>query len=298
MYFEEEKPKTEDGQTFHIVCHIQYVSGTGTVYPAHYHSYIEMLYATSGEYEVTLSGKQYRFVKGDMVLINSREVHQIDCKKKSGGEYLVIRFEPEILYSSMFDNDKELQYILPFLFEDAGHQKVIRAAELEDSFVPKLVWQIYKEYEEKEYAYEFAMKTGISEIFLWVFRYFHRKGNTFSISDQNRKAMLRRLQPCLDYVEKHYEEELRSDEMSKICQMSDSYFSRMFHAHMGRTFHDYVNYIRIREAEKMLLTSQKNVTEVAGDVGFSSSSYFIKQFRLQKGISPKQFQKQFGVKMS
>lgn len=298
MYFEEEKPKTENGQTSHIVCHIQHVVDTGNVYPAHYHSYIEMLYATSGEYEVTLGGKQYRFVKGDMVLINSREVHQIDSKKKSGGEYLVIRFEPEILYSSMFDNYQELQYVLPFLLEDAGQQKVIHAAELKESFVPKLVWQIYREYEEKEYAYELAMKTGISEIFLWVLRYFHRKGNTFSISDQSQNAMLRRLQPCLDYVENHYEEELRSDEMAKICQMSDSYFSRIFNAHMGRTFHDYVNYIRIREAEKMLLTSQKNVTEVAGEVGFSSSSYFIKQFRLQKGISPKQFQKQFGVKMS
>lgn len=297
MYFEEQKPKTEDGAYYHIVCHVEHVAGLGNVFPAHYHSYIEMLYATSGEFEVTLSGKRYRFVEGDMVLINSREVHQIDSMTREGGEYIVIRFEPEILYSSMFDNYQELQYVLPFLLEDAGHQKVICAAELMDSGMPELVHEIYGEYEKQEYAYELAMKNGISQIFLWVLRYFHRQGNTFTITGQTRNAMIRRLQPCLDYVKEHYAEEMRADEMAVKCQMSYSYFSRIFNEHMGRTFHDYVNYIRIREAEKLLVASQMNVTEVAVETGFSTTSYFIKQFRAFKGISPKQFQKEFGSHM-
>jgi AraC-like DNA-binding protein len=60
---------------------------------------------------------------------------------------------------------------------------------------------------------------------------------------------------------------------------------------MGKTFTNYLNYIRITEAEKLLLTTDKSMTEIALEVGFSSSSYFIQQFRQYKDISPFQFRK-------
>ena len=45
----------------------------------------------------------------------------------------------------------------------------------------------------------------------------------------------------------------------------------------------------------MLVTTNLNVTEIATEAGFATTSYFIKQFKLQKNISPKQFQKKFGM---
>ena len=62
---------------------------------------------------------------------------------------------------------------------------------------------------------------------------------------------------------------------------------------MGKTFTEYLNYVRITEAEKLLLSTEMNITEVAAETGFSDSSYFIKQFRHFKNVSPKQFKKKF-----
>jgi AraC-like DNA-binding protein len=60
---------------------------------------------------------------------------------------------------------------------------------------------------------------------------------------------------------------------------------------MGKTFTNYLNYIRITEAEKLLLTTEMTMTEIAQETGFSSSSYFIQQFKQYKNISPSQFRK-------
>lgn len=59
---------------------------------------------------------------------------------------------------------------------------------------------------------------------------------------------------------------------------------------MKQTFVDYLNYIRITEAKKLLLTTKMNVTEVALNVGYSNTSYFIRQFKRYNKLSPKQFQ--------
>ena len=58
---------------------------------------------------------------------------------------------------------------------------------------------------------------------------------------------------------------------------------------MNMSFSDYINYIRISEAQKLLITTDLDMSEIAEHTGFSTSSYFIEQFRKRKGISPKQF---------
>ena len=45
----------------------------------------------------------------------------------------------------------------------------------------------------------------------------------------------------------------------------------------------------MKEAEKLLLSSDKLMTEIAVDVGFTTSSHFISNFKRKKGITPKQF---------
>ena len=100
---------------------------------------------------------------------------------------------------------------------------------------------------------------------------------------------IQKLQNLVDYLDKHYAEEISAEEMAKMCSMSYSYFSRFFKKVMRKTFTQYLNLIRIAEAEKLLLTTDMNITEVGLSSGFTNSSYFIKQFKHYKSISPKQF---------
>lgn len=292
MNYPEQKKEIINGIAYDYLCHFQDVNETGVVYPAHFHSYIEILYCINGTYDVILNGKHHNFAHGDLLLINSKEVHQINIESAPPGQYIVLRFEPEIVYNSMFHNYLELKYVLPFMLEGSSHQKVIKKEAIEDTFIPELFYDILKEFQTESYGYELAIKNHIGRIFLWVLRYFHQKGADFTIRS-SYDDLLKRLQPSLDYVLTHYNEEIRATDMADLCHMSSSYFSRTFNQQMHMSFNEYVNHIRIMEAEKLLATTTQNITEIAQLVGFSTTSYFIKLFKVYKNISPKQFQKEF-----
>lgn len=291
MNYPEQKKEIINGISYNYLCHYQDVKGSGNVYPAHYHSYIEILYCISGDYEILLNGKSHQFSSGDLVIINSREVHQIDSLSKHGGRYIVLRFEPEIIYNSMFSNYLQLKYVLPFILDTAKHQKIIKKEEISATFIPELLYDMLDEFETQAYGYELAIKNHIGRIFLWLLRYFYQTGSDFSITSDLNLDLLGRLQPAFDYIELHYNEPLTAPALAALCNMSPSYFSRSFNAQIGMNLNEYINYIRITEAEKLLISTTMNITEITTTVGFNTTSYFIKLFKAYKNISPKQFRK-------
>ena len=101
-----------DGVACQYLCHIEMPKNRGNVFPAHYHYYIEMLYALSGQFQIYLNGIYHEFAKGDFVLINSREVHKIDAVSDNGGSYIVVRFLPELIYDGISQSHFELKYLL------------------------------------------------------------------------------------------------------------------------------------------------------------------------------------------
>lgn len=292
MGYPEQKREVINGLSYNYLCHTELVTKPGNVYPAHYHNYIEILYGIAGTFEVLLNGKHHKFAPGDMTLINSKEVHQINALSFSGGSYFVLRFEPEVLYNNMFDHYFEYKYILPFTFDNSSHPKVIKGEVIADTFIPSLLFEIQREFNSMEFGYELAIKNHVGRIFLWILRYFHQNDANFMSSSALNEVLMKRLQPSLDYVVDHYEENIKVTDMAVLCNMSTSYFSRSFNEQMNIGFNEYVNYVRIMESEKLLLSSSMNVTEIATSVGFNTTSYFIKLFKTYKNTSPKQFRKE------
>lgn len=291
MKYPEQKQDYIDGVPCEYLCHIEENRGVGNIFPAHYHYYIELLYVISGEYQVLLGGEYHRFGRGDMVLINSREVHQIDSLSEEGRGYIVVRFLPELIYNSMSSNHFQMKYMLPFVTQNASRQKIIRRKELEGTAVPKLFYEIIREASEEKYGYELAVKNHIGRIFLWVLRYWEKNGTRSYQENTGDQSLRELLQPSLQYVAEQYNQEVTAEEMAKLCHMSYSYFSRSFHRIMKMNFREYLNHIRISEAEKLLVSTSRSITEIGAEVGFNTTSYFIKQFQKQKHITPRQFRK-------
>lgn len=284
----EEKSYIENGLPLQFLCHLQYNKKNHSV-SAHYHSYIEIIYSIEGSNEIFLNDARSTFSTGDLVLINSRDVHSIVC---GDGVYLVLRFEPELLYGSP-QSAIELKYVLPFVLNSFKHQTVFLKHELEKSVVPQRLFEIYEENKKKSYGYEIAVRTKINEIFLWFLRYWHKKNINIDLNLAAHEGAAKRLQDVFEYVSKNYGNDISAADMAELCSMSYSYFSRTFKKIMKKSFSEYLTYVRISEAEKLLITSDMNITEIAMQVGFSTTSYFIQQFKNIKLISPKQYRKKF-----
>lgn len=136
-----------------------------------------------------------------------------------------------------------------------------------------------------------AVKTDISRIFLWIVRYWHNLNmdpeNEYTLSDD----LIKRMQTALDFISENYSDDIKASEVAKKCNLSYSYFSRIFKQYMKKSFTEYLNYVRITNAEKLLISGNYSITEIAGLCGFTTSSYFIQQFKQFKHMSPKQFKK-------
>lgn len=288
-YFEESRSNSGVIQ-YPFDCFISDSNGENFVINPHWHYYIELLYSISGRANIVLGGENLTFAKGDMVLINARQVHSISASKGERTKYIVVKFDPEVLYTTT-RTIFESKYVLPFTMAKSNHQKIFCNEEINTTSIPLLIEEIYNEYCTRNYGFELAVRTNICRIFLWVLRNWQQKGLSLDAGYKLKEINTKKLQKVFDYLDKHYQEEISTESIAKMCNMSYSYFSRYFKKIMGRTFTEYINYIRITEAEKLLLTTDMNVTEVALESGFTNSSYFIKQFKHFKNVSPKQFRK-------
>lgn len=271
-------------------CHISDSRGKNFIIDPHWHYYIELLFSISGQAKVFLGGEYYNFREGDLVLINAREVHSISAEEGIETRYIVVKFDPEVLYTTT-RTIFESKYVLPFTMAKSDHQKVFPKEEIKDTSIPYLMEEIYQEYSSKKYGFELAVRTNICRIFLWVLRNWQSKGLSLDIGPVLKEIHIQRLQKVFDYLDENYQYDITTEEAARMCNMSYSYFSRQFKAVMRKTFTEYLNYIRVTEAEKLLLTTDMNITQIALNIGFSDVNYFIRQFKHFKNISPKRFRK-------
>ncbi len=288
-YFEE-RNAVIDWLQYPFECFIADSSEWEVEIPHHWHYYIEVLYMTNGEADVYLEDGMHHIVTGDMVIISSREIHAINAKKECDTKYIVIKFDLEVLYTthkSVFES----KYVLPFIRESHSHQRVFKKEEIEMTQLGEWIATIHQEAVEKSHGFELAVRTGIGSVFLWILRDWEKKGIKLELESQPNEGDIKVLQKVVNYLDKNFAQEISVTEMAKLSSMSYSYFSRFFKKNMHKTFVEYLNFVRVTEAEKLLMTTDLNVTEIGLSTGFANSSYFIKQFKKIKMISPKQYRK-------
>lgn len=252
---------------------------------AHYHNYIEMLYGVSGEVEAHIFDEVINFKKGDLLVINPREPHTFFAVTDSA-QYIVAKFLPEVLYSAE-NSVSAIKYVLPFLLNSTD-KRVFTAEEI--GYVGELMEEMMEEWQSKKHGFDLIVRANIIKTFAKVIRFFksqntEEQGISYEVYAAVEKA--------LDYVAEEYQT-ADARTAAEICNLSYSYFSRNFKKVVKRSFSEYVNYIRLIEAERMMFTTDKSITEIAADTGFATTSHFIKRFKEYKNISPKQFRLSIG----
>ncbi len=95
-----------------------------------------------------------------------------------------------------------------------------------------------------------------------------------------------KLRPALDYIHENLDQVPSIEEMSQLCKLSPSYFSRTFRKTMDESFVGYVNRVKIERAVEMLKSDNKSVNFIAAKLGYTDASYFIKVFKRYTGTTP------------
>ncbi len=94
------------------------------------------------------------------------------------------------------------------------------------------------------------------------------------------------LEPALDYIQENYVQKINLDSMAELCNISSSYFSKLFNKYVGENFNNYISLVRIERACNFLANTSLPITAIALDIGFEDSSYFNQVFKHLTGMTP------------
>ena len=109
----------------------------------------------------------------------------------------------------------------------------------------------------------------------------HKRKSGSEAQQIARKAMA--------YIHAFYTEPISRSDIAAHVGLSERHLTRCFHQEAGITPITYLNRYRVKQAKVLLDTGEKAITEIAMEVGFSSSSYFTRIFRDEVGVSPRDY---------
>jgi len=103
---------------------------------------------------------------------------------------------------------------------------------------------------------------------------------------------LARFGRVLEYIGQNLHNPLSIKDLARISKLHPTYFSNLFSRLMGLSPVQYIARRRIEESQKILLSTDQTLYQIALRVGFSDEYYFSRTFKKIVGISPNFYRKQ------
>lgn len=188
---------------------------------------------------------------------------------------------PDIIKSSSIYDSK---YIYSFLQRRNEQIYYLKNIAFENSNIYELFMGVLREYEKKAVAHEiFFIKGYIYQIIAILIR----NGTLNVYQDLPQEDDLKLISPLIAYIEKNYHENITLDQAANRVNMSYYHFSRYFKKVTGRNFKEYIDFVRVSEAEKKrLISSDMLISQVAYEVGYNNLSSFNRVYKRIRGYSP------------
>ena len=108
------------------------------------------------------------------------------------------------------------------------------------------------------------------------------------MDDSQDRQRVRRIQ---NYIQANYQSQISLNNLSDQLYLSNAYLSKYVKKHLGLTFMEYLNNVRLFHAVDELLYTKKNMTHIALDNGFPTSAAFTKAFRDIYGEAPSEYRR-------
>ena len=97
------------------------------------------------------------------------------------------------------------------------------------------------------------------------------------------------------YCDTHLSEMLDAETVSQALGCHKDHLNRVVKRFCGKTFRDYVAFVRLEAAKNLLTQTDMSLAQIARDVGFSTTELFIKFFRYHTKTTPKRYRGGNGV---
>ncbi|MBP1962405.1 helix-turn-helix domain-containing protein [Paenibacillus aceris] len=250
--------------------YIQHIHRSGSFERTqHMHDMYELYYLYEGERMYFIRDRSYLILPGDLVLINRRELHATSDSDKLGHARVVMNFSDTFLESVKDD--------APFLLDAFTHATPVLRLDLPTRrFVEDILGKMILEAKETHLGQTFALRHFLIELLLFTARFVRLHPVT---SPEHVSPLHRKISTIVRFINTHFAESMRLEELAERFEISPAYLSRMFKEITGFSLVEYVNLVRVQEAQRLLTETKVKVIVIAEQVGFGSLVQFGRVFR-------------------
>lgn len=244
------------------------------IIPKHWHEGAEMVYCHRGKHLIWVEGSYYEMKEGDCVFINPFTLHEV-IQVEASQLYIVhlserfieecrVCIDYEIRCSSLLQPDKDYGFIKDIflsmftLFQSSDPTGFLKINALAYDLIYHLAKDFSHSISRKEYR-QFGHNYMIAEILI--------------------------------YIRENFAGQLHQQDVAKYFGYNSQYFARLFKKHAGITFLEYLSYIRVDAAVRLLLTTNQKLTAVSEHCGFKSVKAFYRSFKAIHQMTPGEYRR-------
>lgn len=242
----------------------------------HYHQNPEVFYVLTGELKVQIDETTFLMKQGDIILINANKRHTMNGNE----ELLGARFEIDFHLLAEYMESMQLLF-----WCNSVADKNAAYADLREVF--DHILSRYFEKDEKSALDLQALYFQAAHILTSNFLV-KADDTRLNMDDSQDRQRVRRIQ---NYIQANYQSQISLNNLSDQLYLSNAYLSKYVKKHLGLTFMEYLNNVRLFHAVDELLYTKKNMTHIALDNGFPTSAAFTKAFRDIYGEAPSEYRR-------
>lgn len=105
-------------------------------------------------------------------------------------------------------------------------------------------------------------------------------------------AKNRRIEKVDKYIKENIHQQLMIDEVASLINLSASAFSHFFKKSTNSSFSDYIIDLRLGNASRLLIETERSINDICFDSGFNNLSNFNRTFKRKMGLTPSSFRAQ------
>ncbi|MCW3790259.1 AraC family transcriptional regulator [Paenibacillus sp. LS1] len=250
--------------------------------PMHWHEEFQFVLIIKGQAIFQIQEEQVIMDEGEALFINSGCLHLAKDLNNSGCIYTCLNVSPSFILSQELFRT----YVYPYIEATNLSYILLTTKEQWATNIIDAILEIDRLIQQSPAIYEIDISIKLAQIWRNLIV------NGFQL-EYKESEMLKnqRMKEMLNWIHLHYTERIVLEDIARAGHLSRSECCRYFKRFVKETPLNYVMEYRIQKSLLLLQQPQYNVTDVAYQVGFNSTSYFINQFKKSMNITPLAYKK-------
>ncbi|CAI8797092.1 AraC family transcriptional regulator [Chryseobacterium sp. IT-36CA2] len=255
----------------------------------HNHNFYELIIIENGKGFHHLNNITFPYKKGDAFLLRPSDGHEFSIKSRT--KFIYIKFTEQYIWENLLSNKKnELKKVVQLLMEN--HPFVY------ESVIKSKTDRVHLLQLARILLYEFSHKSTYSkeittDLFSGIMTILIRNTMNNVTTKDWVIQHVSRIEKILYYINVNAldADKMKIENLAKEFMLSPNYISIYIKKQTGFSVQQHIMQHRIKTAEKLLLQSHYNISEIADKLGFNDASHFNKIFKGYKEMSPSEFKK-------